>query len=774
MKRRGIVWIGLGVAGLLLASLVLRSNTEAQKAVQEARSALREQGFKTDLADFDFSTSAEQRSHEAALTNTALNRSSARGLTETQHMVLQENRPELLETVGPDSAIVAWKAPQSSPYFPGGYWAVLREVLNDKREALDAACAATRSGPIAFHLDANRGHHMLLPHLPGLKNLTQLLGRRIVLELHDRNQEAAWTNLVAATRLVAAWEPGPSEVSQLVRFALVPITYRAVWQVLQNEGWSDDQLAGLQREWEGVEFLKRLPETAAFQRACMAATCQLERQQPLGGSGITLSGLLNSPWATWQQAMYEWRTRRYRRVGTYEDERALLLHYRDRELELRRAIQSPTWSEMRALPGVTNRLPFQSKHSSAMQAMMNTREISLRVAMQGQGLLGRAADAEAHRRLIVTALALERYRGRQGSYPENLLGLVPEFLPRPPVDFMDGQPLRYRLADDGHFVLYSVGLDCVDDGGTVQRPDRPRPSYWPAGMPDRGPPEFGIPQGIDLVWPRPASAAEAAARKEAEARAREDAAERAELARAAEQVEEEALRQATVKQLLTKKPARRTKEPTFEGRLLSDVLRNTNSPGAERLSLDGLLTLRQFLTGQEPDVATFELPIRFDAVTNLGELDLLVDTEPGEDAPDGGGEMQECARATNGNCLLVWTTLYDPPGQHALQARLLLYAGREDAEGVELTGPVAPFFSSNLFHFDPYDAYFGARGATLGARLIESNATYRIDIRSPTRDPVRTFRGATSNGVIRVRWDLWMTGAGPTRATRSTACSTSR
>ena len=134
---------------------------------------------------------------------------------------------------------------------------------------------------------------------------------------------------------------------------------------------------------------------------------------------------------------------------------------------------------------------------------------------RGPGLLGQAAEAEARRRLLVTAIALERYRGRRGSYPQKLEELVPELLQHPPVDFMDGQPLRYRKTEDGHFVLYSVGLDCLDNGGEMREPQRSEPPYG-------GGPDFSIPEGSDLVWPRPASAAEAQARMQEEARQAKD------------------------------------------------------------------------------------------------------------------------------------------------------------------------------------------------------------------------------------------------------------
>ncbi len=116
--------------------------------------------------------------------------------------------------------------------------------------------------------------------------------------------------------------------------------------------------------------------------------------------------------------------------------------------------------------------------------------------------LGRVANWETRRRLLVAAIALERYRLRRGAYPESLDSLVPELLSSPPLDFMDGKPLRYRRTEDGHFLLYSIGTDCLDDGGNGRIPGSPRPNS------DLDPP--------DLVWPRPASPAEVA--KEAAAR----------------------------------------------------------------------------------------------------------------------------------------------------------------------------------------------------------------------------------------------------------------
>ena len=64
------------------------------------------------------------------------------------------------------------------------------------------------------------------------------------------------------------------------------------------------------------------------------------------------------------------------------------------------------------------------------------------------------------------AIALERYRLAHGEYPDSLDALAPQFMEKIPHDIINGEPLHYRL-DDARFVLYSVGWNERDDGGTV-------------------------------------------------------------------------------------------------------------------------------------------------------------------------------------------------------------------------------------------------------------------------------------------------------------------
>ena len=58
--------------------------------------------------------------------------------------------------------------------------------------------------------------------------------------------------------------------------------------------------------------------------------------------------------------------------------------------------------------------------------------------------------------------ALKAYEITNSKPPEQLVDLVPTFLPSIPIDPFDGKPLRYR-SDGTTWVIWSVGSDLKDD-----------------------------------------------------------------------------------------------------------------------------------------------------------------------------------------------------------------------------------------------------------------------------------------------------------------------
>jgi hypothetical protein len=85
------------------------------------------------------------------------------------------------------------------------------------------------------------------------------------------------------------------------------------------------------------------------------------------------------------------------------------------------------------------------------------------------------AHTDARRQTARLGVAAYCYRAKHGRFPEKLDDLVPDFIPFVRVDPFDGKPMRMKRTEHG-LVIYSIGPDMVDDGGTP----------WTWGKPDAG------------------------------------------------------------------------------------------------------------------------------------------------------------------------------------------------------------------------------------------------------------------------------------------------
>lgn len=496
-----VIWIillSVLVLSTVLALLQRHRASRMQHVAADIRRAMREQGFKTDLADFNFTADAATRLRTEALSF---------GWS-VPELSTNEDELELLPAVSNDTATVIWK--QDSLKFwkkrrdwdpfswqlasNNLHWSDLHAMLDTNRWLLDMACAAALAGPIRFDAEATNGTDMFRLQVEelSLPSLSLALYRCAMLDLHDGNPDAAWTNLLAATRLVTASVPEPTVDSQCLHLKIAGAAFADTWQVLQKGNWPDEELAVLQQEWESVNFFTNVAETAAIAHAMDVFYCQEESRGPWF-LPFSFSRLGNEALVRLSDGHEYIRDHValgiYRHYGVFADEKGLMLYFQNRALELRRAVEATNWAEMRALPGVTNVVPFKSSYPPAMGDLEYNHRLD-------NALLPLVAGAEARRRVLITVLALERYRGKHGAYPATLAPLAPEFLKAVPVDFMDGQPLRYRLTVDGQFVLYSVGLDCVDDGGMMSDPSSP---LWIRAVLENP----SGPTNVDIVWPRP-------------------------------------------------------------------------------------------------------------------------------------------------------------------------------------------------------------------------------------------------------------------------------
>ena len=348
-----VILCGIVVLTTVSALIQSRRGKNLPQEVADIRRSLREQGFKTELADFTVTTDDATRARAAAVTF----------LKSGLDLDADGDQLDFLPRVTDDTANVLWK--QDSLTFEHRLlqWSDLRSVFETNRDALDAACAAALAGPIRFDLDFTDSGSRWNEHESALRNLSFALGDRIILELHERNLDAAWTNLLAATRLVTAWDPEPTGLSHLIHSVSTEIAFRDGWQALQNGHWPDKKLSVLQQEWESANFFTNVPEVTALDRVSdVNYSRKLSRRPAFAELSFSrfAGRAIEHPSAAFSEIKDEFDTMRYRTYEALNDEKNLLLILRDRELEARHAIQSPTWAEMRVQPGVTNVTAFNS------------------------------------------------------------------------------------------------------------------------------------------------------------------------------------------------------------------------------------------------------------------------------------------------------------------------------------------------------------------------------------------------------------------------------
>ncbi len=440
MKARRKIGIILGVAlAVVIGFLLFGRGNGAQRELEQTKQRLRAQGYRIALGDFNLSTSEDERRRAAqlGLTSPAVMGYPVPGMLRPAPALREPL--QLMKAAGKDVALVAWSQKTGPENGQEDIWSQMRDALRTDNEKFEAARQAAISGPIRFEPIGRGSPSPLMPYLAACRQLETTFASETLLALHDGDFAAAWTNLLASTCFVTAYTPEPIEIAHLVRMGCERIAYETLWNALQSHEWTDAQLAELQSRWEHVDFWSGLPDTAAYTRASMAAAMEQDRRQPLS-LGMPLKQALMSPRYTLPSLLNYWHQVQYRNQGSYIDEKALLLEFCDREAGLKKAVQASSWIEMRKYAVVTNVVSLNARSPSPAYAMMRLGQIATRTRGRGQGLLGQAAEAESRRRLMVTALALERYRIRHGKYPGELRALAPEFLKAEPIDFMDETP----------------------------------------------------------------------------------------------------------------------------------------------------------------------------------------------------------------------------------------------------------------------------------------------------------------------------------------------
>ena len=405
-------------------------------------------------------------------------------------------QPNCMRGISAGRAAVSWQQDPLLNSKGTNIWPRLNALMAEHQPALAAACEAIESDRIQFDLNYSRGFNMLLPHLGQFKKLSQMLSAAMVVELHSNRMQQAWQYLRAAVRMQSSYHPEPTMISHLVQFATASLAWSATWEALHHAGWTDEQLSELQQLWGAMDFLADIEMAFEMERAfTRMAIADLRLSQKhwidwssgvmsggTGGRASTLGDLMDEPAETVQQwgreylGYWPWRW-----WDSYEEELYGVKACQGAIGAAHVLLTHRSYSAA-ALPMACTNLNKQFPHAHQRFVLVSWHD------GMGERFMIRAATTQTQREMMLAGLALHRYRRRHGDWPANLSQLVPDLLPTIPVDYMDGQPLRYTRKENGGFLLYSVGKDLHDAGGNPQF-STSSPQVW---------------QGKDWVWPETA------------------------------------------------------------------------------------------------------------------------------------------------------------------------------------------------------------------------------------------------------------------------------
>jgi hypothetical protein len=327
--------------------------------------------------------------------------------------------------------------------------------LSESKDVLDEIQAASQLPFSRFNLryEEDNPAGILLPHLAVLKHLCQVLSLRASARLALGETESALRDIKLMLFLVDATRNEPMLIAQLVRMAEIYIVLQPLAEGMGQ--WSEPQLCELQERLAHLDFLTDAKRNLAAERAWGCAIIDY-----LGrSSDKNLVGSITGQ----QQTDFAGVLMMAAPVGWLDLEK---LHYcRIFQESVLPAIDLSNRLVNPAVVGAKAKGITALNRSSWPIAYIRHRFFSKLLLPAMDKFARKVAFGQTAVDTAMLACALERYRQAHGRLPEALEVLTPQFVPKLPHDIITGQPLKYRLTDQQHYILYSVAWNQADDGG---------------------------------------------------------------------------------------------------------------------------------------------------------------------------------------------------------------------------------------------------------------------------------------------------------------------
>lgn len=308
-----------------------------------------------------------------------------------------------------------------------------------------------------FRLDmdytADPPYERFLGPLTDAIRLSKLLAMHAVLALHENRSDLAIADLKLNQILLDGAQRDPSLVGGLVAIGTRAIINVAVYDGLAEHLWTDSQLVEIESLLKPLDFLAAYQFAMRTEVLFSIGTIEYDRQpqhrtdldklkSPEDRSTMTAADLFASGW--WDDNERQFADFYFQELSAADPKARRIFPEVALKLKLRSEQTSEKWNAL---------APWN------FFFVMLSPGISLAVQKYAEGQV--SVDETR------IACALERFHLAHQVYPATLAELVRAYLDEVPHDVMNGEPYHYRLNVDGTFLLYSVGWNQSDEGGTV-------------------------------------------------------------------------------------------------------------------------------------------------------------------------------------------------------------------------------------------------------------------------------------------------------------------
>jgi len=334
-------------------------------------------------------------------------------------------------------------------------WARQKELIAQVHNLISEIRHLAEMGGPACELDlSTKGLNELRSHDPAFRGMARLLSSDALVCGHEANYSEAVDDILAVLNLAGIVRDEPTLISQLSAMAIEAMACGAAKSALPAEGISSDlarklvEYAGptdLRGKFASSFFGEGIMELEAFDAIRTGLTAdQLDAYDQLTGRPSALNDLLLRAYGS-----------TFARPWLNMDEQTC-------------ADTIQRIAEIAGLP-YYEALPRMHNMEEEVGALPRTRFLSRWVLRIVTPAFTRSTESqarvEAMRDLMRIGISVEQYHAIAGSFPTTLDAISPSLGGSVPVDPFTGESYHYQLSG-GSFLLYSVGPNQTDDGGT--------------------------------------------------------------------------------------------------------------------------------------------------------------------------------------------------------------------------------------------------------------------------------------------------------------------